>query len=145
MTERGPETPTFDRENTWDACLETIEEFYEKGLTDGLALKLGHPRRDSHHGSPRVTGGVEDRLHVSCHGAPLGSVNRFDDDVENTDGDRGCQLGRVLRPLLVSPWIRCRAGIEIVPGPVIEGCQGRDTFHLDSFPCFPFPGCRFTR
>ncbi|MCL0102223.1 hypothetical protein M1O29_03980 [Dehalococcoidia bacterium] len=38
MTNRGPETPTSDRANTWDACLETIEEFYEKGLTDGLPV-----------------------------------------------------------------------------------------------------------
>ena len=38
MTGRGQSAPTFSKADTWDSFLEAIEEFYEKGLTDGLPV-----------------------------------------------------------------------------------------------------------
>ena len=38
MTQSGEAASTFTASDSWDSCIETIEEFYRKGWTDGLPV-----------------------------------------------------------------------------------------------------------
>ncbi len=38
MTQSGEAASTFTAADSWDSCIETIEEFYRKGWTDGLPI-----------------------------------------------------------------------------------------------------------
>ena len=72
MTQSGEAASTFTAADSWESCIETIEEFYRKGWTDGLPIvpptpepHRAHGRRAAGRDPQEVLGPVPPRMGVA--------------------------------------------------------------------------------